>query len=235
MRVFLAPHHDDLLLSLPVWLCAGQPRETLHVAIVFSDESDALAAICNRLHSDLNICAYPLGLAEAGRRGLAGRALLRRWRGAGEVDDAQLRQTHEVLTPLLARLAPAELVAPASLVHIDHALTRLTAELALAEGAVQRITYYADQPYARLWPDAIDLAEPLPEARRIAAPREAIHRLLSALVPFISEMDVQRLLAAYGPGPNCQSESLWRRCSLPGAAGGTIVLNQAVRGEPVEP
>lgn len=215
MRVFLAPHHDDLLLSLPVWLCARPHDRSLHLAVVFSDENEELEALCSRLHARLEVHVHPLGLAEAARHGLAARVLLRRWRTADELDAAQLRQTREALAPLLRRLTPAELVAPASLIHVDHALTRVAAEGAVAEGAVNRISYYADQPYVCLWPDAMALAEPLAEPRRIAAPREKVRGLLSELVPFVSERDVQRLLAAYGPGPNCRGERLWRRCSRP--------------------
>lgn len=220
MRVFLAPHHDDLLLSLPVWLCGRPHDRPLHLIVVFSDENEILEALCNRIHARLEVHVHPLGMAEAARRGLGARALLRRWRRADELDSAQLRQTREALAPMLERLAPAELVAPASLVHVDHALTRLAAEAAVAAGTAARIGYYADQPYARLWPDTVALAEPLAEPPPgITARREKVRGLLSELVPFISERDVLRLLAAYGPEPEYRGERLWRCCSQPGGAG----------------
>src|ERR1041384_6676968 len=85
MRLFLSPHHDDVLLSLcGLLLDKRAPRED-HVAVVFSRETPELEKVCSREHRSLGLELHFLEFEEALRRGVTLRDCLRPRRALGEV------------------------------------------------------------------------------------------------------------------------------------------------------
>src|SRR5580704_9742632 len=98
MRVYLAPHHDDILLSLPSWLlCASEPS---CIVVVFSEENDEMARTCGALHRELGIDVHELGFQEARRRGLSLRACFGTARTATQIQ----RESADCFDVLLDRL-----------------------------------------------------------------------------------------------------------------------------------
>jgi hypothetical protein len=149
MRLFLAPHHDDLLLSLSGYLLDVSDHGANHVAVVFSRESEELEETCSRLHSALGFQLHLLGFEEASKRGVPLRTCLRPARTHEEVQaDTLVDSIQASLRPLLSRLEPSVIYSPLLSIHIDHALVRVAAD-SLGEVAP---TYYEDQPYSSLHP-----------------------------------------------------------------------------------
>jgi hypothetical protein len=188
MNALLAPHHDDVLLSLHGIAGLGSPLcDQALVVVCFSEESDALAATCHALHASFGLTVIELGLLEARRRGESLRSCLKADRELASI------AAHPLLPRLVQRLGEclgqhriATVWAPLTPVHVDHALTRIAAEqLALP------IRYYEDQPYAATYAAAVRRAsaglELLVEPSCVAP-----SALLAELEPFTSAHQLAR-------------------------------------------
>jgi hypothetical protein len=202
LTALLAPHHDDLLLSLPRQLLDPAPGER-HLVVCFSDEDPALERVCAGLHAELGLPVHTLGLPEARRRGEGLRAILRPRRLLDDVSaDPLLGDLARALGDLLRRLDADEAWAPLLPVHLDHALVRAAAERL----AALPLAYYEDQPYAALFDDRVqrERAGLVPHHRGPAADAGRVERLLRPLEAFLSTRDLERLLQRQSP------EVVWR-------------------------
>jgi hypothetical protein len=199
MRLYLAPHYDDPLLSIPSILASDTHDMCAAVAVVFSDESDALERDCRALYASLGVEVWPLGFQEAVRRGCSARDCLRPGRtAAGPGSAAAVKAVTERLMHTLDRepCRACELWAPLLPVHLDHAIVREAAEKLATEREGTAIVYYADQPYALLCPRALDrecasLVRAV-ELERLGDPAAA-SMLLAGATKYISSRDAQRL------------------------------------------
>ena len=209
MRLLLSPHHDDVLLSLPAWLCHWATDSDVHVAVVFSDEDDRLQEVCRALHLRLGVTVHELELAEARRRGVTARDCLRRWRTTRDLHPEDVERVTRRIAALAGSLPFRHIVAPGTLVHLDHALTRVAAERVAAAGKNLTLAFHADQPYGSAWPQALQLDGARIVREHHTVPRWRIVEILDALVGFVSRTDVRRILAQYGDGDDVGVEPLW--------------------------
>jgi hypothetical protein len=197
MRLMLAPHHDDVLLSIPELLLAAKGSGDSLVVVVFSDEDPALEQVCAELHRKLGLPTVCLGFPEARKRGLRNRQILRSRRAPGATgDDPLLIDVCERLRNLCT--GETTVLAPLTAVHIDHALVRDAARRIASEWAVELI-FYADEPYVSIWHTAGELArrelQVVPVAAEAAASTQ-IRSLLAPLTRFVGERDLDRLQVA---------------------------------------
>lgn len=213
MRLYLAPHHDDLLISLPARLIHMARQASIQLAVLFSVEDDVLETRCRELHRTLGITVHELGESEAARRGIGPREFLRHRRRIADLDPGYVASLRDKLGGLAEQLHVREMVAPTTLVHIDHALTRAAAEALAAEGRVETLWYYPDQPYSSLWRDRsiADVARPVNDEGSV--PRSPVAALVEQFEGFISSLDVRRILAGY-QGDTCAVEPLWLRTAM---------------------
>lgn len=190
--ILISPHYDDLILSLPgqlrVWADYG---EAVQAVVVFSNESEALAAACAALFAELGVEVRPLGLDDAGRRGLAGRALLNPagWR-PDQLAGAQVDAIAERLEAALAGTPTEDLLRPCLPVQIDHALTLS----ALGRLGRMGAPCYADQPYAFKWPMALACGTKSRRAAAGPAHHSEDARRLAALAPLTPQFDMARFI-----------------------------------------
>lgn len=179
------------------------------IAIIFSVESAELETMCRDLHRKLGVTTHELGLLEARRRGVSFRECVRSSRAASEINPADVERVCQSLGPLLKEQTVTELIAPASMVHIDHAITRMAAERLFDSGNVARIGFQADQPYVALWPDSLDLRALRVSPETGAASRDEVAVLLETLALHVGRRDVARILSSYGQAPQCQIEPVY--------------------------
>lgn len=188
----LAPHHDDVLLSLPA-LLLGRGGE-LEIVVCFSEESDQLSEICEALHRQVGVSVRVLGLTEAVRRGVSLRRCLRPLRQPHELEHEPLL---DELTERLGALGSDRrpVVAPLLAVHLDHALTRAAAERACPDG----VAYYEDQPYTMMHEELHARACAALRAQQVAdgASPSAVSALLAELRELVGAKQIARLEASY--------------------------------------
>lgn len=214
LRVYLAPHHDDILLSLPARLLAERNRSDRRIVVVFSDESPEMGTICARLHAELGIEVDTMGFREAIHRGVSVRACLRPARMLRDIygESAHLDGIIENFTRLFARVRPTELVVPLLSVHIDHALLRAAAERLTCSGSQWRILYYEDQPYAALWPQLcareVALFRRLEDSNE-SVPVKEVESLLQKTRALVQGRDLARILRYHEPLMLNGVEPLW--------------------------
>ena len=166
MWIHLAPHHDDILLSVPRRILDRRGAGDL-VVVVFSEEDAALESACTKLHSELGLAVETLGLLEARRRGVSTRDHLRTApRELDAVDEALVEEIEAGLRALLARFAPERLLSPLLGIHLDHELTRRAATRCAPPGT---LLHYEDVPYGSTWPRSLATARAGLE-RHAAAP-----------------------------------------------------------------
>jgi hypothetical protein len=213
MRLFLAPHHDDALLSLAGHLLANKSSGNSgnsHVAVVFSRESRQLEETCTRLHSTLGLSLHFLGFEEAIRRGVSLRNCLRTSRTVQQVSsDAIVKAVQARLREHIYLLQPSMIYCPLLPVHIDHALVR-----AAADGLQEtKLIYYEDQPYASLHPRVLARerfgmigVEGICRAQDID-----VETLLHELKGIVPPQHLNRILLYYRTSGLRPSHILWRR------------------------
>ncbi len=215
MKVYLAPHHDDLLLSIPGHLRADPEAGESAVVVVFSRESEAMEHICSTLHERLGFSVHTLGLTEARLRGVSLRGCFRVRRAASQVlDDPLLQSLEQRLGEVLSALGASRVLAPLLSVHLDHALTRVAAERRVGDDS---LVYYEDQPYGALWPRAAASAKMGLErvASGVRDDAEELASLFDSLLPLVPRRDLERIrlhLQEHGEG-------LWTRTAVGGAGG----------------
>lgn len=210
MRLFLAPHHDDVLLSLPGYLLTNKGRGKDHVVVVFSQESQELEETCARLHSTLGLGLHFLGFEEAIKRGVSLRDCLRPARRLQQVSsDAIVKLVQARLRDQVNFLQPSTIYCPMLSVHIDHALVRVAAE-GLQE---TKLIYYEDQPYASLHPHV--LARERAGMVRVAGVCRAqyleVENLFHELKGVVPTQHLNRILVYYKAFARQPSHTLWRR------------------------
>ena len=218
MMLLLAPHHDDVLLSLPARLLAARRQgesSGLQVAIVFSEEDEALERLCDRLHAGLGVRVSKLRLLEARRRGERLREILYTRRDMTTIHSDPLVAIIAERVAAVANVTRSrDLITPFIAAHRDHALVRAAAER-LSHSAGYPLFYYADQPYALLWPDhapdADTRLELLPEGDEptVAISLQEVEQLLTPLAPCIGPRTLQRILTRYRQ--SLRAEPLWGR------------------------
>ncbi|HSK41291.1 MAG TPA: hypothetical protein VK943_16120 [Arenibaculum sp.] len=207
MTVYLAPHHDDLLLSLPSRLCAGTAGDL--GIVVFSEEDDAMRAVCNRLHAALGLDIVEMGFVEARRRGVSMRGCLRHERRLADVaQDPLVDDVLGALDALLDGNGATAVLAPLLPIHIDHAIVRVAAERLAGTDPAVRLDYYQDQPYAALWPRTLarETARMVPGGSGRQAPPGMLERLLDGLRTVVEQRDLDRIAQALRQEP---CEPLW--------------------------
>lgn len=209
MRLYLAAHHDDALLSMPARLCHAAREHGLSLAVIFSDEAEELEDLCRSLHRQLRVFACELGLKEARLRGVNLRQCLRRWRTRENLDRDEVERVTQRVLQVVREVGATEIVVPSTLVHVDHALTRVAGERLVAAGLVSRLAYQPDQPYASLWPDCtqIDGTTILQEDGTVS--RAEVSDILERLSSHIGRQDAERILSTYGHTAECRVEPLW--------------------------
>jgi hypothetical protein len=185
MRLFLAPHHDDVLLSLPGLLLDNRDAARAdHVAVIFSRETPELEKVCTREHRGLGLELHFLNFEEALRRGVTLRDCLRPMRTLEEIRGDDLADSIRVrLGQLVSLLKPSAVYSPLLPVHLDHALVRIA-----AEGLEAPLVYYEDQPYACFYPSSlkrelVGLLHQQAESRARAEEAMALLYKLSGAVP----------------------------------------------------
>jgi hypothetical protein len=207
MRLFLAPHHDDVLLSLSGLLLDGRGSAGEdHVAVVFSRETRELEDVCTREHRGLGLGLHLLGFEEALRRGVTLRDCLRPTRTLERGGDDDLADSIRArLSPLVSRLEPSAVYSPLLPVHLDHALVRVA-----AEGLGAPLAYYEDQPYACLYPDALkrETAGLLRQEAESRASVEEATALLCNLRGALPEQHLKRIIHGYGKAGRI-THNLW--------------------------
>jgi hypothetical protein len=206
--LFLAPHHDDLLLSMPARIWHAAAEGSIHVAVIFSIEDDVLQATCRRLHRQFGVTVHELGLAEARQRGLSARQCFNGRRDFRDLPEQQVAPVAAAVLRTAENLAAREIVSPVTCVHIDHALTRAAAVAVAATQGVG-LAFYADQPYASLWPRSVQMSGRREPAGGVA-PRGPVRDILDALEGFVTKTDIRRILAGYGEQGPCSVEPLWQ-------------------------
>jgi LmbE family N-acetylglucosaminyl deacetylase len=207
VRLLLAPHHDDILLSLAGELLSLRNREDHQVVVVFSIENPHLERICTRLHDQIGVQVHRLGFEEALRRGATVRDCFRTARSWSEVrSDPFLHSLQARLKSLLERLEPSVVCSPLLPIHLDHALVRAAAERVVG----QDLLYYEDQPYASLYTEV--LAEecaglrPVEAVARVSLPD--LECLLGELAEVVPKRHLERI---YRHSTNSGAVCLWRQ------------------------
>jgi LmbE family N-acetylglucosaminyl deacetylase len=218
MRLYLAPHHDDILLALPSWLLSASD-EPACIVVVFSTETDNMAQTCNKLHRELGIEVHELGFEEARRRGLSLRTCLRTCLRTARPADlihrtfpAYFNEVFDRLKKTIARLRPAEVFSPLLPLHLDHELTSAASERLYASPRVWSLFYYEDQPYASLVPRMRErcLAQlGLRKPRECGASQPQVKFLLNRLRGLVSERDLNRVLLFWGGTSQEVNQRVW--------------------------
>jgi len=206
--LWCAPHWDDLMLSVPARLLGGGLGDAV-VLVVFSDEDEALEALCKNAFARCGVRWRALGFPEARRRGVPLRDTLR-LSGAIDPDPALVAAVADAVAAA-AREAGADrpLATCASPAHLDHAAVRAATErVAAAEG--RRLFYYADQPYTLLGqPHTAAARRPAVPPPDAAAPDVRVpgglDDLLDAFVPFVGRRTVVRLSAHFRTSPDAET------------------------------
>lgn len=210
MWIHLAPHHDDILLSVPRRILDRRGAGDL-VVVVFSEEDAALESACAKLHRELGLAVETMGLLEAGRRGVSTRDLLRTApRKLDAADEALVEEIEGGLRALLARFAPERLLSPLLGIHVDHELTRRAAARCAPPGT---LLHYEDVPYGCTWPRSLATAKAGLERHDAAPPvarADAAGKLLGHLDGLIPERHLRRALELLDPEGSPEAEPLWR-------------------------
>jgi hypothetical protein len=218
MRLMLTPHHDDALLSIPEFLLGAASKDPggTRLVVVFSDEDPALEHVCETLHRQLGLSTLLLGFPEARKRGLSVRQIFRSRRDTDDSGGDPLAA--DIRARLRGVCAGATTVlAPLTGIHIDHALVRDAARHNAFEQGTE-LVFYADEPYATIWPAAGERARRGLQAVQLAAGPAAstrVRSLLAPLAPFVGERDLGRLHAARELR-NGYAAPLWRAASSAG-------------------
>lgn len=212
MRLFLAPHHDDVLLSLAGYLLANKSSVEKHVVVVFSDENRELEGTCSRLHRTLGLGLHFLGFEEALKRGVSLRDCFRTTRTHQQFKKHALVELIQArLRGIVSLLQPSIIYSPMLPIHIDHALVR-----AAADGLHETtLLYYEDQPYACLYPRVLaQVSSGMRCLEELCCARQmAIETLFQELRGVVPTKHLNRILAHYktsAPQPPCV---IWQKKS----------------------
>jgi len=214
MKFFLAPHHDDILLSFPALICSlcesqANDEDAIHVLVLYSKESSKIESLCRKIHSAYNISVHELGLEESLLRGETLRSCIRRQRTLKDLDEAQVKLAFNICREYLKDFPITELVVPGTLVHIDHALANAAARLLYKNRQIDDISFYADQPYASLWPDAMKTESFIKRPSSGNSSLTVINDFLRQLIPLVSANDVHRIIKSYGHQTRASAEPTW--------------------------